>query len=151
MFLASGIESSDSLYISNYGYLKALVCQHVVTALTNDIFFYFLSLFVYYFCKDTRSEAWFKILFANLRMKLKLSLNRWICFPRTWLNNPHFLSESELELKTQNSQSSLKSPSFQYRSTQAASMYWPQLIMMLIPFQLVSSVEKSFLLLVNLE
>lgn len=60
------------------------------------IFFYFLSLFVYYFCKDTRSEAWFKILFANLRMKLKLSLNRWICFPRAWLNNPHFLSESEL-------------------------------------------------------
>ena len=45
----------------------------------------------------------------------------------------------------------LKSPNFQYRSTQAASMYWLQLIMMLIPFQLVSSVEKSFLLLVNLE
>ena len=97
MFLASGVDSSDSLYISNYGYLKALVCQHVVTALTDNIFFfYFLSLFVYYFCKDTRSEAWFKILFANLRMKLKLSLNRWICFPRNWLNNPHLISESEL-------------------------------------------------------
>ena len=41
MFLASGIESSDSLYISNYGYLKALVRQHVVTALTNDIYFLF--------------------------------------------------------------------------------------------------------------
>ena len=58
MFLASGVDSSDSLYISNYGYLKALACQHVVTALTNNIFFFFfLSLFVYYFCKDTRSEA----------------------------------------------------------------------------------------------
>ena len=57
MFLASGVDSSDSLYISNHGYLKALACQHVVTALTNNIFFFFLSLFVYYFCKDTRSEA----------------------------------------------------------------------------------------------
>jgi len=37
MFLASGVESSDSLYISDYGYLKA----HVVTALTNNIFFLF--------------------------------------------------------------------------------------------------------------
>ena len=41
MFLASGVESRDSLYISSYGYLKALVCQHVVTALTNNIFFLF--------------------------------------------------------------------------------------------------------------
>ena len=58
MFLASGVDSSDSLYISNYGYLKALACQHMVTALTNNIYiFFFLSLFVYYFCKDTRSEA----------------------------------------------------------------------------------------------
>lgn len=42
MFLASGVDSSDSLYISNYGYLKALACQHVVTALTNNIFFFFI-------------------------------------------------------------------------------------------------------------
>lgn len=56
-----------------------------------------------------------------------------------------------VNLKLKIPKSSLKSPNFQYRSTQAASMYWLQLIMMLIPFQLVSSVEKSFLLLVNLE
>ena len=41
MFLASGVDSSDSLYISNYGYLKALACQHVVTALTNNIYIFF--------------------------------------------------------------------------------------------------------------
>ena len=56
-----------------------------------------------------------------------------------------------VNLKLKIPKSSLKSPNFQYRSTQAASMYWLQLIMMLIPFQLVSSVEKPFLLLVNLE
>ena len=56
-----------------------------------------------------------------------------------------------VNLKLKIPKSSLKSPNFQYRSTQAASVYWLQLIMMLIPFQLVSSVEKSFLLLVNLE
>ena len=42
MFLASGVDSSDSLYISSYGYLKALECQHVVTALTNNIFFFII-------------------------------------------------------------------------------------------------------------
>ena len=46
MFLASGVDSSDSLYISNYGYLKALACQHVVTALTNNIFFFLFFVFI---------------------------------------------------------------------------------------------------------
>ena len=46
MFLASGVDSSDSLYISNYGYLKALECQHVVTALTNNIFFFLFFVFI---------------------------------------------------------------------------------------------------------
>ena len=47
MFLASGVDSSDSLYISNYGYLKALVCQHVVTALTNNIYFFIFCRYLF--------------------------------------------------------------------------------------------------------
>ena len=55
MFLASGVESSDSLYISNYGYLKALVCQHVATALTNNIFFFCVCVCLYLFITSVKT------------------------------------------------------------------------------------------------